>query len=104
MLMNIPHPNSYLVNTNGFGADVVRKFFDKDYHSTREMLEAHIHNVERQINTLNEDYHESDKRAMQMIHKINDEWMEIYRGFIERFAEIEQKIERMRKRNELKQP
>ena len=39
-----------------------------------------------------------------MIHKINDEWMEIYRVFIERFAEIEQKIERMRKRNELKQP
>lgn len=81
--MNIQSSNSYLVNTNGFGADVMRVFFDKSYSSTKERLEAYMNNRTREINHIL--YNERE-----LIRKIDT--------MNERLDKMEQKIERKQRK------
>lgn len=79
--MNIQSSNSYLVNTNGFGADVMRVFFDKSYSSTKEQLHAYMNNRFREINQI----YDNERELNRKIDTMN-----------ERLDEMERKIERKR--------
>ena len=98
--MNIQSSNSYLVNTNGFGADVIR-IFDKRYASTREQLNAYINNAQRELNQLqsndSELYHEIHDLNTALV-KISESCTDTLHALKERLDKMEQKIERKQRK------